>query len=87
MSYGLDALHNLIDMGSLGTVSGTTLNYKRDPYVHPEGSMHKASMTVAHMIAFGKHVGTDACLDWGMFRGMFRGTFRGMVRGMFQSML
>ena len=31
-------LHSLMDIGSLSrTVSGTMLNYKRDPYVHARG--------------------------------------------------
>ena len=35
MSYSQSFLPNLTDMGSLlGTILGTILNYKRDPYVH-----------------------------------------------------
>ena len=35
MSYSQYVLHHLKDIGSfLGTIFGTALNYKGDPYVH-----------------------------------------------------
>ena len=45
MSYGQYFLPNFMDMGSLlGTVLGTILNYKRDPYVHNKGSLNKVNI-------------------------------------------
>ena len=45
MSYSQYFLPNLMDMGSLlGTILGTILNYKRDPYVHNKGSLNKANI-------------------------------------------
>ena len=40
----------LMDMGfSFGNeILGTILNYKRDPYVHPQRSLVRLTLTVAH---------------------------------------
>ena len=41
MSHGQYFLHSLAGMGSL---LGTTLNYRRDPYVDCSGFLHKADL-------------------------------------------
>ena len=42
MSCSQYFLHNLMGMGSLlGTILGTVLNYKRNPYVHPQWCLNK----------------------------------------------
>ena len=44
-SYSHNFLRRLMDIGSsLGTISGTILGYKRDPYVHPKWFLGGASI-------------------------------------------
>ena len=44
VSYSEYVVCNLVDMDSLlGTMLWTVLNYKRDPYVHYKGSLHKVN--------------------------------------------
>ena len=45
MSYSQYFLPNVMDMDSLlGTILGTILNYKRDPYVQYFGPLNKANI-------------------------------------------
>ena len=52
MSYSQYFLPNLMDMdSSLGTILGTILNYKRDPYVHNKGSLNEVNIDSSSYIA------------------------------------